>query len=44
MLQKSGIAAKIDDYKTYELLELLESIPKGKMPLFVMLDGLEDPP
>ena len=35
-----GIAAKIDDYKTYELLELLESIPKGKMPLFVMLDGL----
>lgn len=38
-----GIAAKIDDYKTYELLELLESIPKGKMPLFVMLDGLEDP-
>ena len=38
-----GIAAKIDDYKTYELLELLESIPKGKMPLFVILDGLEDP-
>ena len=38
-----GIAAKIDDYKKYELLELLESIPKGKMPLFVMLDGLEDP-
>ena len=38
-----AIAAKIDDYKTYELLELLESIPKGKMPLFVMLDGLEDP-
>ncbi len=38
-----GIAAKIDDYKTYELEELLESIPKGKMPLLVMLDGLEDP-
>lgn len=38
-----GIAAKIDDYKTYELDELLESIPKGKTPLLVMLDGLEDP-
>lgn len=38
-----GIAAKIDDYKTYELEEMLESVPKGKMPLFVLLDGLEDP-
>lgn len=38
-----GVAAKIDDYKTYEIDEILESIPKGKMPLFVMLDGLEDP-
>lgn len=38
-----GIAAKIDDYKTYELDEILESIPKGKTPLLVMLDGLEDP-
>lgn len=38
-----GIAAKIDDYKTYELDEILASVPKGKMPLLVMLDGLEDP-
>lgn len=38
-----GVAAKIDDYKTYELDEILESIPKGKQPLLVMLDGLEDP-
>lgn len=38
-----GVAAKIDDYKTYELDELLTSVPKGKMPLFVLLDGLEDP-
>lgn len=38
-----GVAAKIDDYKTYEIDEMLEAIPKGKMPLFVMLDGLEDP-
>lgn len=38
-----GIAAKIDDYKTYELDEILAAIPKGKLPLLVMLDGLEDP-
>lgn len=38
-----GIAAKIDDYKTYELEELLSGIPTGKLPLLVMLDGLEDP-
>lgn len=38
-----GIAAKIDDYQTYELDEILASVPKGKMPLLVMLDGLEDP-
>ena len=38
-----GIAACIDDYKTWELEELLESVPQGKQPLLVMLDGLEDP-
>lgn len=38
-----GIAAKIDDYKTYELEELIASVPSEKQPLFVMLDGLEDP-
>lgn len=38
-----GVAAKIDDYKTYELEEIISSIPKGKIPLLVMLDGLEDP-
>ena len=38
-----GIAALIDDYKTYELEELIAAVPKGKTPLFVMLDGLEDP-
>lgn len=38
-----GIAALIDDYKTYELEELLEAIPRDKTPLLVMLDGLEDP-
>lgn len=38
-----GIAAAIDDYKTWDIEELLESIPRGKQPLLVMLDGLEDP-
>ncbi len=38
-----GIAAKIDDYKLYSLEEIIESIPEGKMPLLVMLDGLQDP-
>lgn len=38
-----GIAAKIDDYKTYELDEILADIPEGKQPLLLMLDGLEDP-
>lgn len=38
-----GIAAKIDDYKTYEISDILADIPEGKQPLLVMLDGLEDP-
>lgn len=38
-----GIAAKIDDYKTYEPDEVLHAIPEGKTPLLIMLDGLEDP-
>ncbi|MGX8850785.1 23S rRNA (guanosine(2251)-2'-O)-methyltransferase RlmB [Amedibacillus sp. YH-ame10] len=38
-----GIAAKIEDYKTYEIEDILADIPKGKTPLLVMLDGLEDP-
>lgn len=38
-----GIAAAIDDYKTWDIEELLLSIPRGKQPLLVMLDGLEDP-
>lgn len=38
-----GIAAVIDDYKTWSIEELLESIPRNKQPLLVMLDGLEDP-
>lgn len=38
-----GVAAKIDDYKTYEIEDILRAIPEGKTPLLVMLDGLEDP-
>lgn len=38
-----GIAAKIDDYKTYDIEDLLEAVPEGKLPLFVLLDGIEDP-
>ncbi len=38
-----GIACSIDEYKTYTLDELISTIPEGKLPLFVMLDGLEDP-
>lgn len=38
-----GIAASIDEYKTYSVDEILQAIPSGKTPLLVMLDGLEDP-
>lgn len=38
-----GIAAKIDDYKIYEIEDILAAVPAGKTPLLVMLDGLEDP-
>lgn len=38
-----GVAAKIDDYKTYEIEEILRAVPANKTPLLVMLDGLEDP-
>lgn len=38
-----GIAASIDEYKTYTIDEIINAIPEGKLPLLVMLDGLEDP-
>ena len=37
-----GVAALIDEYKIYSIDELLQ-IPKDKLPLLVMLDGIEDP-
>jgi len=38
-----GVVAKIKEYKTYSIEEILESIPENKAPLLLMLDGLEDP-
>ncbi len=38
-----GIAVEVEDYKTRTIGEVLNMIPKGKLPLLVMLDGLEDP-
>ena len=38
-----GVMAKIDSYCYHELEEILSSIPEGKTPLLVMLDGVEDP-
>ncbi|NLZ76224.1 MAG: 23S rRNA (guanosine(2251)-2'-O)-methyltransferase RlmB [Erysipelotrichia bacterium] len=38
-----GYVAQIKEYKTYTIEEIIESIPQGKQPLLVALDGLEDP-
>ena len=38
-----GVVAQIKEYKTYSMDDILRSIPSGKQPLLVMLDGLEDP-
>ncbi len=42
-VRHQGIAALIDDYETYQIEEILAEIPKDKIPLLVLLDGLEDP-
>jgi len=38
-----GVAAQIEGYDYTPLGDILMGIPEGKMPLLVMLDGLEDP-
>lgn len=38
-----GIAAQIDDYKIYSMEELVNSAKDKTNPVFLMLDGLEDP-
>lgn len=35
--------AEIEEYRYYSIDEILNDIPKEKQPLFLMLDGLEDP-
>ena len=38
-----GFVAKVKTYETYSLEELLKSIEGKKEPLFLILDGIEDP-
>lgn len=38
-----GIVAQVEGYDYYTIDEIVSSIPKGKQPLLLMLDGLEDP-
>lgn len=38
-----GIVAVVDGYDYYSLDEIVKTIPHGKQPLLLMLDGLEDP-
>ncbi len=38
-----GIVAQIEGYGYSSIDEILHAIPKGKQPLLLMLDGLEDP-
>ena len=38
-----GYIAEIKDYRTYDINEIIESVPAGKLPLIVALDGIQDP-
>ena len=38
-----GVAAEIDDYKTYTLDELMRNVPEGEHGLIILCDELEDP-
>lgn len=38
-----GIVAQVEGYDYYSIDEIVDSIPQGKQPLLLMLDGLEDP-
>ena len=38
-----GIIALVEDYQFYSVDDIINSVPKDKIPLIVMLDGLEDP-
>ncbi len=38
-----GIAAKISNYKYYKFSELIEELKKEKLPILLILDGIQDP-
>lgn len=38
-----GVMAEIEEYRYYSIDEIINTIPDGKQPLLLMLDGLEDP-
>lgn len=38
-----GMVAMVEEYRYYEIDEILARIPEEKQPLLLMLDGLEDP-
>lgn len=38
-----GVMAEIEAYRYWSIAEITDSIPDGKLPLLLMLDGLEDP-
>lgn len=38
-----GVVAQVEGYDYYSIDEIVDSIPHGKQPLLLMLDGLEDP-
>ncbi|GFI41323.1 23S rRNA (guanosine(2251)-2'-O)-methyltransferase RlmB [Thomasclavelia cocleata] len=42
-VKHQGIMAEVKEYRYYSIDEILNSIPEGKTPLLLMLDGLEDP-
>ena len=38
-----GYVAEIKEYRTYDIDEIIEAVPEGKLPLIVALDGIQDP-
>ena len=42
-VKHQGVMAEVKEYRYYSIDEILNSIPEGKTPLLLMLDGLEDP-
>ena len=38
-----GVVAEVEDYRLYSVEEIVKDIATDKLPLIVMLDGIEDP-